>query len=81
MGWGEPSPGTDVVGVSPVPVQMWDGASPVPVQMWDGASPVPVQMWDGASPVPVLAWQSARAMSPVSRSAMAHRWFGFFFRR
>jgi hypothetical protein len=25
--------------------------------------------------------ERARAMSPVSRSAIAHRWFGFFFRR
>jgi hypothetical protein len=35
-GRGEPSPGADVAGVSPVPVQMWAGASPVPVQMWAG---------------------------------------------
>jgi hypothetical protein len=54
---GAVSPGADVAGVSPVPVQMWPGAdvagvSPVPVQMWPGAdvggvSPVPVWMWEG----------------------------------
>ncbi len=33
-GRGEPSPGADVAGVSPVPAQMWAGASPVPAQMW-----------------------------------------------
>jgi hypothetical protein len=35
-GRGEPSPGADVAGVSPVPVQMWQGVRPVPVQMWQG---------------------------------------------
>ncbi len=35
----EASPGADVAGVSPVPVQMWSGARPVTVQMWAGASP------------------------------------------
>jgi hypothetical protein len=47
------SPGADVGGVSPVPVQMWvDWVSPVPLQMWvDWVSPVPVQMWAaGMSP-------------------------------
>jgi hypothetical protein len=32
----EPSPGADVAGVSPVPIQMWQGVSPVPMQMWQG---------------------------------------------
>jgi hypothetical protein len=31
---GEPSPGADVGGVSPVPMQMRSGAGPDPVQMW-----------------------------------------------
>ena len=55
----EPSPGADVAGVGPVPVQMWAGTGPVPVQMWAGASPVPVQMWAGASPVPEQMWAGA----------------------
>ena len=37
------SPGADVEGASPVPVQMWAGASPVPVQMWAGVSPASVR--------------------------------------
>ena len=44
---GEPSPGADVAGVSPVSAQMWAGAGPVPAQMWAGVRPVPVQMWQG----------------------------------
>ena len=45
----EPSPGADVGGVSPVPVQLWEqGVSQVPVQMWEqGVSQVPMQMWEG----------------------------------
>ena len=31
----EPSPGADVAGASPVPVQMWHGVSPVLLQMCD----------------------------------------------
>jgi hypothetical protein len=38
-GGGERSPGADVAGLSPVPVQMWTGASPVQVWMWAGVSP------------------------------------------
>ena len=38
----KPSPGADVDGVSPIPVQMCKGVSPAPVQMWAG--PAPVQM-------------------------------------
>ncbi len=33
---GEPSPGADVAGASPVLVQMWAGVSTVLVQMWQG---------------------------------------------
>jgi hypothetical protein len=33
---GEPSPGADVGGVSPVPVQTWQGVGPVLAQMWEG---------------------------------------------
>ena len=36
-GSGEPSPGADVAGASPVPVQMWQGQAPVPAQMWASA--------------------------------------------
>jgi hypothetical protein len=35
-GQGEPNPGADVAGMSPVPAQMWPGASLVPMQMWQG---------------------------------------------
>ena len=34
--WGEPSPGADVAGASPVSVKMWQRVSPNPVQMWQG---------------------------------------------
>jgi hypothetical protein len=34
-GRGEPSPGADVVAVSPVPAQMWRTASPVLARMWE----------------------------------------------
>jgi hypothetical protein len=48
-----PSPGTDVAGRAPVPVQMLEGRAPVPVQMWPRCRPVSAQMWQGASTVPV----------------------------
>ena len=43
-GSGEPSPGADVEGVSPVPVQMWQGRAQSRCR-WRGVSAVPVQMW------------------------------------
>jgi hypothetical protein len=55
-GSGWPSPGADVAGVRPVPVQMWQGCAPVPGQMWEGASPVLMQMWQRMGPVPVQMW-------------------------
>ncbi len=36
----KPSPGADVGGVSPIPVQMCKGVSRAPVQMWAGPAPV-----------------------------------------
>jgi hypothetical protein len=44
-----PSPGADVAGVSPVPVQMLVAVSPVPVQMLVAVSPVLAQMWAGGA--------------------------------
>ncbi len=90
-GRGEPSPGADVAGVRPVPVQMGQcceaspgadvaGARPVPVQMWQGRAPlVPVQMWAGASAVPVQMWAGASPFSPGADVGAAYaRWFSVF---
>ncbi len=55
-GTGEPSPGADVAGGSPVPVQMCTG-EPSPGADVAGVSPVPAQMWHGGSPVPALMWR------------------------
>ncbi len=56
-GRGGPSPGADVAGVGPVPVQMWPGWAqsrrrcgrdgPSPGADVAGVGPVPVQMWPG----------------------------------
>ena len=60
-----PSPGADVVALSPVPAQMWQGWVLVPVQMWEGwASPSAdvagvglVLDVAGMGPVPMQMWQ------------------------
>ncbi len=48
-GSGEPSPGADVAGASPVPAQMWQG-EPSPSVDVAVASPGPAQIWQGCAP-------------------------------
>ena len=55
-GRGEPSPGADVAGVSPVLVQMWQGRAPSQPSCGRG-EPSPSPVVAGASPVPAQLGQ------------------------
>ena len=50
-GSGEPSPGADMSGMSPVLRQLWQGLSPVPAQLWQD-EPGPRAEMAGAGPGP-----------------------------
>ena len=87
-GSGELSPGGDVAGASPVPMQMWAVVSPVPVETWEGAPPTqpslpsaPPQTAESCfspaaqfrrSPPPPSATAAAPAHARVSAHVHAH---------
>ncbi len=63
VGRGEPSPGADVAGVSPVPVQMWQGRAQSRRRCGRGEPSPGADVWTGVSPVPVQMCGQGRAQS------------------
>jgi hypothetical protein len=66
---GEPSPGAEVAGVSPVTAQMWQGAARSRRRCGQGGRPVTAQMWAGVSPVPAQMWPTSWSQSATHSAA------------